>query len=178
MSDDLETFVRPITFADGKYQLGPLSMKQIIELERACGMKDAQGNLIPKSVYTIHAELEQGLGVNKDDGAASYFGGGAAHPGDIANTVRLLLIAGNSGLVAGEPIEVGPAKAAQLCDDYLYPHRPLIEGQYLAWAGLNAMIVGVSVKKKAGEAADESRTPSSEASSSPTAERSESTGTV
>lgn len=157
---ETQTFVDPVAFGDGKYQLGPLSMKQVVELERLCGSKDAQGNLVPKSIYQIHSECEAGLGFNKETEAPAYFGAGSAHPSDIHHTVRLLLIAGNSGMVAGAQIDVGPAKAAQLCDDYLYPHRPLIEGQYLAWAGLNAMIVGTEVKKKAVSPSEDDLSPS------------------
>jgi hypothetical protein len=158
----MRTFVAPISFGDGKYQLGPLSLKQVVELERLCGAKDAQGAIVPKSVYQIHSECEAGLGFEEQTEKAGYFGGGAARPMDIYHTVRLLLIAGNSGMVAGSPIEVGPTKAAQLCDDYLYPHRPMIEGQYLAWAGLNAMIVGVDVKKKAEPSQERDLSPSAE----------------
>jgi hypothetical protein len=160
----MQTSLEPVKFGDGTYKLGALSLKQIVELERACGHKDAQGNVTPKSIYQIHAECEAGLGFNEEAGQAAYFGGGIARPMDIYHTVRLLLIAGNSGVVAGVETPVGPQRAAQLCDDYLYPYRPLIEGQYLAWAGLNAMIVGIDVKKKE-PAPGESLTDSPEASS-------------
>lgn len=137
----------PIKFADGIYQFGPLSLKQAIELERACGTTDREGILHPKSVYTIYDEIGRGLGL--DGETPVYLGGGAAHPSDIRETIRLLLIAGGQGMVAKQEVEVGPIKAAQLCDDYLYPARPMLEGQYLAWAGLKAMIEGVTLKKKA-----------------------------
>lgn len=141
------TALEPISFGDGKYQFGPLSLKQVVELERACGVTDREGVLRSKSVYVIYDELGQGLGLNGD--APVYLGGGGAHPGDIREVIRLALIAGNSGVVAGNEIQVGPVKAGQLCDEYLYPERPMIEGQHIAWAVLNAMIVGVTLKKKA-----------------------------
>lgn len=171
----MQTFVEPVDFADGKYQLGPLSIKQIIELERNCGFKAPDGRVYPKSIYQIHDELGAGLGLQ--DERAVYVGGGAAHASDIREGLRLLLIAGNRAIVAGEEIEVGPVKAAQLCDDYLYPHRPLIEGQYLVWAGLSAAIVGIDIKKKPDQSAQsEDMSPSAAAESLPTAAPSGSTG--
>lgn len=145
----MSTTLEPIDFADGKYQFGPLSIKQTIELERACGETDRDGLLHPKSLYTLHTEFGDGLGL--DDETPVYVGGGSAHPAHIRETIRLLLIAGGSGIAAGQQVEVTPAKAAQLCDDYVYPARPLVEAQYIAWAALEAMIRGVTLKKKVDE---------------------------
>lgn len=143
----MHTRIEPVQFGDGKYSLF-LSLKHIIELERNCGVADRDGRLHPKSIYAIHEELGAGLGLNEE--TPVYLGGGAARPSDIREVIRLALIGGNNGVLgSGEEIVVGPAKANNLCDDYLYPHRPMVEGQYIAWAVLNAAIVGVEVKKKA-----------------------------
>lgn len=142
----MQTDLESVAFADGKYRFA-LTLKLIIEIERNCGEKDRDGVPRPKSVYITHDELGAGLGLNDD--AAVYFGGGAARASDIREVIRCALIGGNSGLVAGQQIEVGPQKAVELCDNYLFPHRPLIEGQYLAWSILEAAIRGIRVKKKA-----------------------------
>ncbi|WP_066795053.1 hypothetical protein [Sphingomonas soli] len=156
----METRLKPVQFGDGKYSLA-LNLKQIIELERNCGVTDRDGKLFPKSIYAIHEELGAGLGLN--DEAPVYLGGGAARPSDIRETIRLALIGGDNGLLgSGEEIKVGPAKASQLCDDYLFPHRPIVEGQYIAWAVLNAAIVGVEVKKKAVSDPESDLSPSPE----------------
>lgn len=135
-----------VAFADGRYRFA-LTLKLIVEIERNCGHMDRDGVLQPKSIYRIHDELSGGLAL--DDDTPVYLGGGDARASDIREVIRCGLIGGNSGVVAGVSIEVGPAKAGELCDSYLFPHRPLIEGQYLAWAILDACIRGVTLKKKA-----------------------------
>lgn len=156
----MQTRIEPIRFGDGTYTLF-LNIKQLVELERSCGTTDRDGRLHPKSMYQIYEEVGAGLGMNDD--TPIYLGGGAAHPNDIREVIRLGLIGGNNGLLgSGEEIKVGPAKAQQLCDEYLYPHRPLIEGQYIAWAVLNAAIVGVEVKKKADSPQESDPSPSPE----------------
>ena len=68
---------------------------------------------------------------------------------DVRETIRLALIGGNSGMVEGEEVEVGPLLAKQLVDGYIYPARPFSEGVVLAWRILHAAIHGVQLKKKA-----------------------------
>lgn len=166
----LSTANEPIAFGDGEY-LFRLPLKQIFEIERNCGFHDRDGILRPKSIYLILDELEAGLGENQETGAAVYLGGGAAHARDIREVIRCGLIGGNSGMVAGEEIEVGPNKAKQLVDDYLYPSRPLVEGQHIAWAILNAVVRGATLKKKEPVKQDGSTDQDSTGeSSSPTAE--------
>jgi hypothetical protein len=122
-------------------------MKQVIELERKCGQFDREGVPHPKSIYQIHSELGAGLGIDED--LPVYMGGGATYPNDIREVIRLGLIGGNKGLVDEEEKEVGPLTASHLVDSYVYPARPLIESQHVAWSILQAAIVGVQVKKKA-----------------------------
>ncbi|GGO96571.1 hypothetical protein [Stakelama pacifica] len=165
----METAIEPIAFGDGKYQLR-LTLKQIFEIERSCGFKDHEGITRPKSIYIMLDELEAGLGQQQDTEQPVYLGGGAAHARDIREVIRCALIGGNSGFVAGEEIEVGPGKAQQLVDEYLFPARPLVEGQYIAWAVLNAVIRGVTLKKKAEEAEQPIAGDSTGGSSSPTAD--------
>lgn len=146
-----------VKFADGTYRFW-LPLPQIIELERKTG---------DKSVFAIYDELSGGLGL-KDD-APVYLGGGGAHITDIRETIRLGLIGGNEGLTDAGKIEVGPLLAKQLVDDYVYPARPLIEGQHIAWQILHAAINGIQLKKKAEPAiAAKPRKRSTRAKSSPT----------
>ena len=163
----------PIKFADGTYRFF-LPMKQVLELERACGATDRDGILHTKSIYTMHEEMGQGLGLD-EAGNPVYLGGGTAHPRDIKEVIRLALIGGGSGLVDGVEVEVGPLKAQQLCEDYVYPAQPLINGQFLAWSILEAAIRGVQVKKKELTPASESEGDLAADRSSRTADNSAST---
>lgn len=139
-----------VAFGDGKYTLA-LPLKWIVEIEQKCGAPDRDGVHRPKSIYSIHAELEAGLGITPDQ-APAYLGGGMARPSDIREVVRCALIGGGIGMVAGEEIKVGPHKAAELVDTYLpNPVTGWVEGQHLAWAILNATIRGPQLKKKVSE---------------------------
>lgn len=157
-----------VAFGDGRYTLA-LPLKWIVEIEQKCGSADRDGVHRPKSLYTIHAELEAGLGITPDETPA-YLGGGMARPSDIREVLRCALIGGGAGLVAGEEIKVGPNKAAELVDTYLpNPVAGWVEGQHLAWAILNETIRGPQLKKKLSEAED-GQSPSTEVSSSPAAD--------
>lgn len=157
-----------VAFGDGRYTLA-LPLKWIVELEQKCGAADREGVHRPKSIYTIHAELEAGLGIDPDE-TPVYLGGGMARPSDIREVLRCALIGGGFGLVAEEEIKVGPHKAVELVDTYLpNPVTGWVEGQHLAWAILNATIRGPQLKKKLSEPA-ESPSPSNEGNSSPAAD--------
>lgn len=134
-------------FADGSYTFA-LPIPQLLELERKCGNK---------SVFKIYDELSAGLGI--DNGEAVYLGGGAGMLTDLRETIRLSLIGGNAAMVDGEEIAVGPRTALNLVDAYVYPARPLIEGQRIAWAVLKAAIEGVQLKKKRPRPGDASKAP-------------------
>lgn len=157
-----------VAFGDGRYTLA-LPLKWICEIEQKCGAADRDGVHRPKSIYTIHAELEAGLGITPDDTPA-YLGGGVARPSDIREVLRCALIGGGFGLVGDEEIKVGPNKAADLVDTYLpNPAVGWVEGQHLAWAILDATIRGPQLKKKVSEP-EESQSPSSGDSSSQAAD--------
>lgn len=163
-----------VAFADGRYRLA-LTLKLVVEIERNCGTTDRDGVTRPKSIYTIHEEVGAGLALDGEQPV--YLGGGASHANDIRQVIRCALIGGKAGMVADEEIEVGPQRADQLCDEYLFPHRPLIEGQYIAWAVLDACIRGASLKKKDADNPEKSEH-STGASSSPTADSSALTGSA
>lgn len=126
-----------LDFADGSYEFW-LPLPQAVELERKCGNK---------SLFAIYDGLSGGLGLQ--DEKPVYLGSGAAMATEIREVIRLGLIGGGTGMVDGQPVEVGPQTARQLVDDYCYPARPMIEGAHLAWAILHAAITGISLKKKA-----------------------------
>lgn len=126
-----------LDFADGRYRFW-LTLPHVVELERKAG---------GKSIFAIYDQLGAGLGLN--DGAPVYLGGGQGMITDIRETIRLGLIGGNDGLIAGEQIEVGPTRARELVDLYTFPNRPIIESLHVAWTILHAAITGISLKKKA-----------------------------
>lgn len=138
-----------LTFADGVYRFW-LPLPQVIELERRCGQRGDDGKLHPKSVVTIFDGLNDSLGLQDDN--LVWIGGGAIHPSEVNEVLRLALIGGNSGPDG----EVGPVRAGELVALYGYPARPLIEVAGLAWRVLRAAILGIEVKKKdvTGEADD------------------------
>ncbi len=140
-------------FADGTYRFW-LPMPQILELERKCG---------GKSVFAMFDQIGAGLGLSED--RPVYLGGGSAMVTDIREVIRLALIGGNSAMIDGEEKQIGPNAARQLVEDYVYPARPLVEAQHLAWAILHAAINGIEVKKKAEPVKGKSRSRSPRAKS-------------
>jgi hypothetical protein len=151
-----------LDFAGQKFTFW-LPLPRVVELERS-GNGGAG-----KSIFRMFDEIGAGLGFD-GTGAPVYVSGGDARVDDVRNTIRLALLGGNSD---GADQEVGPKRAAQLVEDYVYPARPLVEGLALAWAILNAAINGIAVKKneqsESAEDATESLNPSPSASSSSTA---------
>lgn len=141
-----------LDFGDGRYRFW-LALPHVIELERKAGNK---------SVFAIYDQLGAGLGLDGDQ--AVYLGGGAAMITDIRETIRLGLIGGNNGMVAGEDVEVGPIRARELVDLYTFPNRPIVESVHVAWSILHAAITGISLKKKAEPESGESLNPSEKAS--------------
>ncbi|WP_395393049.1 GTA-gp10 family protein [Novosphingobium sp. BL-8A] len=127
-----------LTFADGKYHFW-LGLPQVVELERKCG---------GKSVFAMYDAMGAGLGMAGDDPV--YLGGSTAMVAEIRETIRLGLIGGNSALIDGETVKVGPQRAIELVDTYVFPARPLTEGLHVAWSILHAAIVGISLKKADG----------------------------
>lgn len=124
-------------FGDGEYRFW-LPLPQLFELERSCG---------DVSILAMEERLRQGIGLS-DDGDASFIGGGSAMGKEVLEVIRLGLIGGNSGMVDGAEVEVGPLRAKQLVNLYAYPARPFAESAVLAWRILSAAIFGVRLKKK------------------------------
>lgn len=127
-----------LAFGDGDYRFW-LGLPQVVELERKCG---------DKSIFAMYDAMGGGLAI--DGTAPIYLGGGSAMVAEIRETIRLGLIGGNSGMVDGAAIEVGPQKARDLVESYVFPNRPLVEGLHVAWSILHAAIVGISLKKAPG----------------------------
>lgn len=125
-----------LPFGDGEYAFW-LPLPQLFELERKTG---------DTSILTLEERMRGAIGQDGDD--FEFIGGGSAMGADIRETLRLGLIGGNSGVVDGEEIEVGPVLAKQLVDQYVYPARPLSEGVVLAWRVLYAAIFGVRITPK------------------------------
>jgi len=132
-----------LDFAGGKFRFW-LPGPQIFAVERGPVARRHEG--YPRSIFAMYDQLSEGLGLA--EGRAVYVGGATALEGDIRNIILQGLIGGNSGMVDGEQIEVGPQLAAEMVQDNLYPARPLIECMHLAWAILNAAINGIDLKKK------------------------------
>ncbi|WP_148276564.1 hypothetical protein [Sphingobium sp. SYK-6] len=142
-------------------------MPRIVEIERG-----PQGfrhdKRYPVSIFQLYDEIGGGLGVHEDKPV--YLGGGTAIIADARNVILQGLIGGGKALVDGQEIEVGPMRAAELVESYLFPNAPAVEAAFLAWTILNAAINGVQLKKK--EAAEDTvKSPRSrKGKSSPTAD--------
>lgn len=137
-----------LPFADGEYAFW-LPLPQIVELERKTG---------DTSILTIEERLRAAIGQEGEE--FTFLGGGAAMVADIRETLRLGLIGGNSAVIDGEDVEVGPVLAKQLVDQYVYPARPLSEGVVLAWRVLYAAIFGVRITPKKAEPGEPGESPS------------------
>jgi Phage tail tube protein, GTA-gp10 len=127
-----------LPFADGTYRFW-LPWPQIIELERKTG----------KSVFAMFAQMGAGLQYGAEQSIVFGGGGGDTNAIDVKETIRLGLIGGNNGMVDGVECKVGPLLAQKLCDDYVYPARPLAESLVTSWQILAAAVTGIDLKKKA-----------------------------
>lgn len=116
-------------FADGDYRFF-LPIPQMIELER-----------VGHTMCSLEFRLRESIGLTLD-GEAIYGGGNAVEADSIRKIIRLALIGGDSGTVDGEKVDVGPQRARELVDAYVYPARPLAEGAALAWRILATAIYG------------------------------------
>lgn len=127
-----------LKFAGGDYRFW-LSMREIVQLEKECD----------KSVLEMHDDMIQSIGMDEGGAVVFYGGGGKARFADIRATIRLGLIGGNSGKHAdGTEGPVGPNTARDLVERFV-DIRPIAETLPVAWAVLNAAIMGVDLKKKA-----------------------------
>ena len=116
-------------FADGEYRFF-LPIAQVAELERS-GL----------SMCALEFRLRESIGLTMD-GEAIYGGGNAVDADSIRQIIRLALIGGDSGKVDDEKVDVGPQRARELVETYVYPARPLAEGAALAWRILATAIYG------------------------------------
>jgi hypothetical protein len=137
MADTAVTFA----FADGEYRFW-LPLPEVVELERKTG----------SSILAIEERLRAAIGADGSADEANplfvFLGGGSATIADVRETLRLALQGGGGGLVDGEQIEVGPIRARQLVDAYVYPARPFAEGVVQAWRVLHAAIHGIQLSQK------------------------------
>lgn len=125
----------PLVLAFGGREIAfALPIKRVLEVERECG---------DKSIVTMLEEMSAGIGIAKDDGVAKFVGVGAVRIKDVAEIIRCAAIGGG----------MAPNDAAMLVNEYV-DGQPYSETVPVAWAILNATIMGVRLKKKEGEAAD------------------------
>ena len=131
-----------LDFADGEYEFR-LTVGGIAELQTKCGA--GVGRIFAR----LHADRFQERGT-------------PGRPGDIVlnplqaefqledihETIRLGLIGGGRGIVAGQEVAVSPAKALQLMRDYVHP-RPLLENWKVASCVLSAFLIGYTDPDKA-----------------------------
>jgi hypothetical protein len=124
------TFPTEITvpFADGQYRFW-LPMPQVNELEKTISVCELEWHLRPSVALSA-------------DGSAVYAGGTVAQVRAIRDTIRLGLIGGAKGTVDGETVEVGPNRARELVDAYVFPAQPLGDAAALAWRILAAAVYG------------------------------------
>lgn len=127
-----------LAFGDGTYRFH-LLMPQIMAIEAG-----------DRSILKMHEDMGGSLGV-VGDGEPIFIGGGSARVKDIVSVIRQGLIGGGEGMVDGERVTVSPIDATRIVETYVHD-RPLAETLPVAWAVLNAAIMGVRLKKKAGDA--------------------------
>jgi hypothetical protein len=124
------------SFADGVYRFW-LSLPLAIELERKTG---------GKSLFQIFDDLTGSMAVK--DGKPVYAAGGRAMVTDVREVIRTALIGGGSAAIDGQTVEIGPMRARELVDAYVFPSGHMIDGVVLAWQILNAAIGAIDLKKR------------------------------
>lgn len=134
-----------LQFGDGVYRFW-LPMARIVEIERIAG----------RSVVQIYDDLGQALGLDAE-GSPRFLGGGNVRIAEIYEVIRCGAIGGDSREANGQTGHVSALDAKRLADGYV-DGRPIAETAPVAWAILNAAILGVELpKKKAPAAAPKSR---------------------
>lgn len=147
-----------LDFGDGRYRFF-LPMARICEVERLCG---------DKSIVVMHEQMGAALGMEPESEAVHWLGGGAPRIKDVYEVIRCAAIGGGECQRGEQPEKVSPLDAKRLVDDYV-DGRPLSETVPVAWAILNAAIMGVRLKKKAAEPEVKSTRRFARERSSPTA---------
>jgi hypothetical protein len=127
-----------LEFGNGRYRFW-LPMARIIECEKLCG---------DKSIVTMFEEFGAGIGIGREGGDARFFGTGAVRIKDVAEVIRCAAIGGGQAEISGETVKISPIDASRLVSNYV-DGRPMTETVPVAWAILNAAIMGVGLKKKA-----------------------------
>lgn len=152
-----------LKFGDGDYVFA-LPIPQLRELQRLCGA----------GIFAIYGRVLKGRFVIGEQVVADT-ADAQAFLDDILETIRLGLIGGAGGLVAGEEVKVSALRARQLVETYCYPAAPLRESWSVAAAILAACIEGYEPPGEAGPAeapapenAGEEATESSTSTRSPT----------
>lgn len=129
-----------IAFADGRYRFW-LALPQILAIE--------QGE---KSIMEIWSDLGEALAAttNGDEVTPIFLGGGPARFRDIIAVIKHGLIGGGEGEVDGKSIKVSPIDATRIVETFVHG-RPLAESLPVAWAVLQAAVMGVKVADKKKE---------------------------
>lgn len=144
-----------LDFGPGRYRFW-LPMQRIVECERACG---------DKSIVLMFEEMSAGIGIEQESDAARFFGAGPVRIKDVYEVIRCAAVGGGERYDGEESHRVTAIEAKQLVDEYV-DGRPLAETVPVAWAILNAAVMGVSLKKKAAAPENESDMKPSEKASS------------
>lgn len=144
-----------LPFADGTYRFW-LPIPQVNELESKLASFGG-----PVSMFGLEWQLRQSISLAAN-GDAVFAGGGDAVAKAVRETIRLGLIGGGFAVVDDDKVEVGPNRAKELLEAYVYPARPLAEAAALAWRVLAAAIYGNEPNaptddkpSSSGDAADE-----------------------
>jgi hypothetical protein len=132
-------------FGPGKFRFG-FNLPQVFELERGPDAFRHSG-IYPKPIGQMYEQLCKAVGLQGEDQTPVWLGGADILVQDVREIIRLALIGGNSCLIDGQESDVGPARAIDLVNTYVFPVRPLEEGVMLAWAILYAAHKAIIVKK-------------------------------
>lgn len=140
----MDTFIEQ-DFGPGRFRFG-FTLPQIFELERG---PDAyrHESLYPRAIGVMYEALNSAIGLQGEDKTPVWIGGAASVVQDIREIIRLGLIGGNSGIIDGQEIEVGPNRASELVNAYVFPARPLEESTLLAWHIIHAAHKAIAIKK-------------------------------
>lgn len=128
-----------LQWADGEYDFR-LPIGNIAELQTKC---DA-------GIGKVYARLMAGRYINREGQIVLNPMQAEFRYEDIAEVIRLALIGGGKGIVDGNPVEVGPAKAVELVKNYVHT-RPLLENWRVASAVLSAFLIGYDDPDKEAE---------------------------
>lgn len=136
-----------LPFGDGVYRFH-LGRKEMAELERLCGFKDAEGNHRPVGIGGIFSRMARGRPL-LPSGEPDWTQVSAAEilaseiiERDAIETIRLALVGGGAGVVANEPVTVSATRAQQLVSTYVVG-RPIEDAWTIAFAVLGLAMFGV-----------------------------------